>query len=91
MPLFRKRPVEVMAVQWTGKNSVEILNYCSACDITQARCIDAKPELYINTLEGKMRAKINDWVIRGVEGEFYAVDNAIFSKTYEPYDWSPSE
>jgi hypothetical protein len=39
--------------------------------------------LYINTLEGKMKVSPLDFVIRGVNGEFYPCKEDIFIKTYE--------
>ena len=42
-----------------------------------------EPCIYINTLEGDMRASIGDYVIRGVQGEFYPVKESIFRETYE--------
>ena len=39
--------------------------------------------LYIFTLGGVMKSNIGDWVIEGIEGEFYSCDNKIFKKTYE--------
>jgi hypothetical protein len=48
---------------------------------------DAEGNVYglrIHTLEGEMRADINDWVIRGVRGEFYPCKPDIFAATYEP-------
>lgn len=36
----------------------------------------------VSTLEGEMNAKAGDWLIKGVEGEVYAIDSAIFTKTY---------
>ena len=41
-------------------------------------------DLMIRTLEGDMRATFGDWVIRGVQGEFYPIKDAIFRETYEP-------
>ena len=38
----------------------------------------------IETLEGQMKAVAGDWIIRGVEGEFYPCKPAIFAATYEP-------
>lgn len=43
----------------------------------------ANGDLMIRTLEGDMRAGYGDWVIRGVNGEFYPCKDAIFRKTYE--------
>jgi hypothetical protein len=39
---------------------------------------------YIPTLEGNMKAQMNDWIIKGVNGEFYPCKPDIFEKTYEP-------
>ncbi|WP_407690379.1 hypothetical protein [Salimicrobium halophilum] len=41
------------------------------------------PYLRIETLEGTMRADVGDYVIKGVNGEFYPCKPDIFEKTYE--------
>ena len=38
----------------------------------------------IQTLEGVMVASPGDWIIRGVQGEFYPCKPDIFEATYEP-------
>lgn len=43
--------------------------------------MDSKIE--IHTLEGVMEASPGDWIIRGVEGEFYPCKPGIFDKTYQ--------
>jgi hypothetical protein len=40
--------------------------------------------LSIITLEGAMRVDPGDWIIRGVEGEFYPCKASVFAATYEP-------
>jgi hypothetical protein len=45
----------------------------------------------IDTLEGVMKALPGDWIIRGVQGEFYPCKPDIFDATYEPIDLSPGE
>lgn len=40
-------------------------------------------EVEIETLEGKMRAKPGDYVIKGTEGEMWPVRRDIFEKTYD--------
>lgn len=40
-------------------------------------------DLYIRTLEGDMRVSEGDYVIKGVNGEFYPCKPDIFVKTYE--------
>lgn len=42
-----------------------------------------KPELLIDTLDGTMRASAGDYIIRGVQGEFYPCKPAIFEATYD--------
>ena len=40
-------------------------------------------EMFIETLEGVMRASPGDWIITGVNGEQYPCKPDIFDKTYE--------
>ena len=42
------------------------------------------PYLTVETLEGRMRANVDDWIIRGVQGEIYPCKPDIFAATYEP-------
>ena len=39
--------------------------------------------LFIDTLEGRMKADIGDFIIKGVNGEFYPCKPDIFEKSYE--------
>ena len=48
--------------------------------------VTGRPALYIPTLEGRMRADLGDFVVRGVQGEFHPVKPDIFELTYEPAD-----
>ncbi len=82
---YRKRPVIVDTVQWTGENVDEITEFIGS----SVRIWDKKeglPVLDIFTLEGVMRAQHGDWIIQGVEGEFYPCNNRIFHATYELLD-----
>ena len=89
MAKFRKRPVVIEAIQFDGtpKGAVELF---SQFDISGGKFepdYDLKTgNLMIPTLEGKMRAHRNDWIIRGVKGEFYPIKNDIFRETYEEVD-----
>lgn len=40
-------------------------------------------KITIETLEGDMTASINDWIIKGIKGEFYPCKPDIFEATYE--------
>ena len=74
---YRKKPVVIEAIQWNGKNLTEIDNFAGG-----SICIKGT-SLMIHTLEGDMEASINDYIIKGVDGEFYPCKPDIFSKTYE--------
>lgn len=100
MPLFRKKPVTVEAVQFNGPHMVDDAN-TPMFDLSfdgPDWLVDAqgKPEseagavyldgcgrLAIVTLEGKIFASPNDYVIRGVQGEIYPCKPEIFAATYE--------
>lgn len=43
-------------------------------------------EIFIETLEGVMKANVGDWIITGVNGEKYPCKPDIFAKTYEPVE-----
>lgn len=80
MQRFRKKPVVIEAVQYTGhaKSMQQILNWIPAGGAT----ID-NMQLVIITLEGNHIASPGDWIIKGVKGEFYPCKPDIFSMTYE--------
>jgi hypothetical protein len=42
--------------------------------------------LSINTLEGEMTGEIGDYIIKGIQGEFYPCKPDIFKATYEEVD-----
>ena len=75
---WRKKPVVIEAVQWLGSNQVEVISFCK--DFAR---IDIANKLEIITEEGIMDASVNDYIIRGVNGEFYPCKPDIFAKTYE--------
>lgn len=47
------------------------------------KCVQIHEPFTIETLEGTLNGKTGDWLVVGVEGEMYAIDNAIFKKTYD--------
>lgn len=87
---FRKKPVAIEAIQWTGKNLIHVIRFtgqhASASDMHWEDYEDlVRAEgLKIFTLEGTHMASIGDWIIKGVVGEFYPCKPEIFSATYEP-------
>ena len=79
MAKFRKKPVVIEAVQWAG-NFEEMEAFVGG----DAECRNG--QLVIATLEGPLHASHNDWIIKGVKGEFYPCKPDIFAATYEPVD-----
>lgn len=43
----------------------------------------SEPSFCINTLEGKMRLRVGDWIATGVKGERWAIADNVFKQTYE--------
>lgn len=77
----RKKPVEVEAFQLTQ----EVLDNLSIDDLPEGNRQFGIDEctLSILTLEGSMLANVNDWIIKGVNGECYPCKPDIFEKTYD--------
>lgn len=87
--VWRKKPVEVEAVQITDDLSLAaIAGWMSGSGGPLPTVVgDKRPfGLTIPTLEGDMLATPGDYVIRGVQGEFYPCKPDIFTATYESVD-----
>lgn len=76
---YRKKPVIIEALQWTGLNEDEIYEFTHGLSHYCAN--DCR--MFIQTLEGTVEASSGDFIIRGVEGEYYPCKPDIFEKTYE--------
>jgi len=85
---YKKKPVEIQAVQFNGENFQEILDFSKGTARRRIAYEGNEPietnTIDIQTLEGIMNASFGDYIIRGVEGEFYPCKFSIFEKTYEP-------
>lgn len=97
MAKFRKKPVVIDARQfdgtlypdpstngvmsWFGDHDIDLAAWCSG---------DLRAQITgwmnVKTLEGTMKASPGDWIIKGVNGEFYPCKSDIFEKTYEPVE-----
>jgi hypothetical protein len=89
MAYFRKKPVTIEAVQFNGNNGSSIKDWASGTVVPSPvlEPTDDNPTgayLQIKTLEGVMTARVGDWIIKGVRGEFYPCKPDIFGATYEP-------
>jgi len=90
---YRKKPVVIEAVQFTGSNPDEIRAFCG--DKVIINYDDSRWEIGVGapiaiitipTLEGTMAVSAGDFVIKGIQGEFYPCKPDIFEQTYEKAD-----
>ena len=83
--VYRKKPVEIEAIQF--EDTPEVLSELSDFINNQDLRVDYKdpenPVIKIETLEGVMKASVGDYIIIGVNGEFYPCKPDIFNKTYD--------
>ncbi len=87
MSLYRKKPVVIEARQIRAYTDLlgpdGIAEWCGGVPGQ----VDPGPAyLLISTPEGVMRGDVSDWIINGVNGEFYPCKDDIFQKTYEPVE-----
>lgn len=94
MAKYIKKPVAVEAVQLNKHNLFNVISFLEgkkpdirsniACDNWEGYKKEVLSDGYlmIHTLEGDMKASFNDYIIRGVNGEFYPCKPGIFKKTY---------
>lgn len=92
MAKYRKKPIVVEAIQWTGSNLEEIRNfvgndlienYIKHFDIERTLIKQTLAGIAINTLEGTIIVNYGDYIIKGVNNEFYPCKPDIFKQTYE--------
>lgn len=86
MPKFRKKPVVVEAVQYLfdGKEVLPDMAQDAIADFMEQNIMVEGYDIIILTPEGDHRASPGDWIIKGINGEFYPCKPDIFSATYEP-------
>lgn len=85
---YRKRPVIIEAVQLTPDNIKEVCEWSGSSPYVMTN--DQNPwgrrgtvGIVVDTLEGKMVGSFDDWIIKGVKGEFYPCKPDVFEVTYE--------
>lgn len=92
MAKYRKKPIVVEAIQWTGSNLEEIRNfvgndlienYIKHFDIERTLIKQTLAGIAINTLEGTIIVNYGDYIIKGMNNEFYPCKPDIFKQTYE--------
>jgi hypothetical protein len=82
---FKKKPVVIDADQLTDESALLIIRWITdnnGC-VEKWQWDSDEKAVYIETLEGVMKASENDFIIKGVNGEFYPCKPEIFKQTYE--------
>ena len=93
---YRKKPVVIDAVQLTQDTLTELYDFLSITNrgsfLDCGYGIDPTDgQFKITTLEGIHVAKVGDYIIKGVKGEFYPCKEDIFELTYEKAEGAPQE
>lgn len=86
MPEYRKKPVVISAIlyDWNDEETTADEAQDLVCDFMKSNIvIDGDDDIEIATLEGTMYATKGDYIIKGVNGEFYPCKPDIFTKTYD--------
>lgn len=92
MKNYTKKPVTIEAVQWDGSSlaSRRIESWSEGAVVFTQNAL-GEGHLEVVTLEGTMSAFVYDWIIKGVNGEFYPCKDDIFKKTYTPAEHVPDQ
>lgn len=97
---YRKKPVEVDAIQWTGDNHEDVLRFAIAYHPDSGPMNhfwpldpedagddpDMTAEVFDNLHSTWIGVYTGNWIIRGVRGEFYPCADDVFRATYEPVE-----
>jgi hypothetical protein len=88
---FRAKQVVIEAIQWDGSNFEEVGDWVwervghHPGEHSLLEHDGTGPKLFVITTEGKMEASPGDWIICGVENEFYPCKDSVFQKKYEEF------
>lgn len=83
---YRKVPVTIEAIQWTGVNYEEIREWAWVGPDTEVARLDTE-ETKLMVWNGEevqwINCPLGHWVIKGIKGEFYPCSDEVFQRTYE--------
>jgi hypothetical protein len=95
---YRKKPIVIEAVQFTGDNFQEVIQFTGTSrlfrPVPEERLRETKQhfpyeagvlaEVYDYLHETWVGVKANQWIIKGISDEFYPCEPNVFEATYEP-------
>lgn len=89
---YRKKPIVIEAIVWNGNNLKEVMEFIDSefkyeenveYITNKFSYFSAFKRLFLDTLEGTMEVSKGDYIIKGIQGEFYPCKPDIFKQTYE--------
>lgn len=82
---YLARPLRKQALRWTGDNTTEIALFAqgNTLEISQG---DQPRRLVLHTRQGPMPANVGDYIVAGLNGEYYPCAADVFEATYLPLD-----
>ena len=90
---YVKKPVEIEAIQLKENNIIEVFDFLDGANYKETKSVEELEEfsqivleqnyIEIETLEGLMKASFEDYIIKGIKGEFYPCKPDIFEATYK--------
>lgn len=81
---FRKKPVTIEAVQWTGDNEAELAAFAGANFETVTDSPEWTGRVYDALHDSWIGARTGDWIVRSVRGENYPVHQDVLDELYDP-------
>lgn len=88
---FKKKPVVIEAFQMTKERQFDNTDWPPWLHEAWNKHMETVGALYredglmmIQTMEGNLVVKEDNWIIQGVQGEIYPCDPVIFGQTYDP-------
>ena len=82
MPTYRKKPVEIEAVQWTEELSMQaLIDFTNG--LVRLNDVDCDFKVYDRLHDTWVSFQYGDWIIKGVQGEFYPCRDDVFQQTYD--------
>lgn len=91
---YRKKPVVIEAIQYDGVNLEEVKKFCGNLVEFQTYMfsdfLTPRTQVVIHALEDDHKVSVGDYIIKGVQGEFYPCKPEIFAKTYEAVEEYPT-
>lgn len=85
--MYETRPCMIQALKYNGHNCVQVITWMHG---------ECPPDVHttdrpvINTLEGDLTASVNDYIIKGLNGEFYPCKPDVFHKKYREVENDPN-